>query len=81
MSHFLYNFVFSIYVLVCITLIVAVSSQTSKNEGLGIGNVGGKVETASFARKKTWEEQLSRVTSFIAWSFLILSTAIVFLGI
>lgn len=76
MNGALYNFVFGIYILVAIGLVVAVGSQTSKHEGLS-GTLGGKIEAAPFIRKKTWEDQLNRVTGFFAWSFLILSTVIV----
>ncbi len=76
MSHPFYNVLFFLYLVICLGLIVAVASQTSKNEGLS-GTLGGKVEAAPFLRKKTWEEQLNRVTSFFAWSFLALSTVIV----
>lgn len=75
MKGALYNFLFWIYILVSIGLVVAVGSQTSKNEGL-TGTLGGKVEAAPFLRKKSWEDRLNRVTSFFAWSFLILSTVI-----
>ena len=71
-----YNVLFSIYILIAVGLVVAVGSQTSKNEGL-TGTLGGKVEAAPFLRKKTWEAQLDRITGFFAWSFLILSTVIV----
>lgn len=72
----LYGIVITIYLLMCIALIAAVSFQTSKNEGLG-GTLGGKVEASPYVKKKTWEEQLDRVTGFLAWSFLTLSTVIV----
>lgn len=79
MKHILYNLIFPLYLIVCIGLIVAVASQTSKSEGLG-GTLGGKTEAATFIRKRTWDERLDRVTSYLAWSFLVLSTAIVLLG-
>jgi protein translocase SecG subunit len=75
------NILLSAYFLVCIALIAAVTSQTSKSEGItGIGLIGGKVEAAPFLRKKTWDEQLSQITAYLAWSFLLLSTLIVILG-
>jgi len=76
MKSVLYNVVFVVYLIIGIGLIAAVASQTSKHEGLG-GTLGGKVEAAPFIRKKTWEDQLDRITGFFAWGFLVLSTAIV----
>lgn len=79
MRRILYDIVFPLYLLVCLGLIAAVVSQTSKNEGLS-GTLGGKVEAAPFLRKRTFDEKLDRLTGYFAWSFLILSTAIVILG-
>ena len=81
MTSVFQNILLGIYFVVALLLIVAVTSQTSKSEGLtGIGLVGGKIEAAPFLRKKTWDDQLNRATSYLAWIFLILSTAIVLLG-
>lgn len=81
MTSVFQNILLGIYFVVALLLIVAVTSQTSKSEGLtGIGLVGGKTEAAPFLRKKTWDDQLNRATSYLAWTFLILSTAIVLLG-
>jgi protein translocase SecG subunit len=69
-----------IYFIVSLALIVAVTSQTSKSEGIsGIGLVGGKIEAAPYLRKKTMDDQIARITAWLAWSFLILSTIIVIL--
>jgi len=76
MKSGLYNVLFIIYLLVGLGLIASVASQTSKSEGLR-GTLGGKVEAAPFLRKKTWEDQLDRITGTLAWSFLLLSTVIV----
>lgn len=72
----LYDIMFSVYMLIALGLIIAVGSQTSKREGLR-GTLGGKVEAAPFLRKKTWDDQIDRITGFFAWSFLLLSTTIV----
>lgn len=73
------HFIVVVYVLVAIFLIFAVSLQTGKSEGL-TGALGGKTEMTPFLRKKTWDEKLDRVTGYLAWSFLVLSTAIVLLS-
>lgn len=75
----LFNIVFAVYMLICVGLIAAVASQTSKSEGLA-GTLGGKVEAAPFLRKKTFDERLSRLTGLLAWSFLALSFLITVLG-
>lgn len=74
------NVILFVYILICVALVLAVASQTSKNEGL-TGMLGGKVEASPYMRKKTWEEQLGRITTFLAWSFLFLSTTIMLLGL
>lgn len=75
----LHNFVLLIYFLVCVALIAAVLLQTTKSEGL-TGTIGGRAESP-LLRKKTLEDQLNRVTTFLAVLFLILSTIFVIVGI
>ena len=64
----------TVYLLVCVGLIAAVLSQTSKNEGLS-GMLGGNPQSV-FRGKKSMEERLSAVTNYLAVSFLVLSMVI-----
>ena len=65
----------ALYLLVCVGLIAAVSSQTSKNEGLG-GMLGGGNTQSVFQGKKSLEESLSTVTNYLAVSFIVLSMVV-----
>ncbi|MCL4512621.1 MAG: preprotein translocase subunit SecG [Candidatus Eremiobacteraeota bacterium] len=80
MPAILMDILLAVYFIIALALIIAVTSQTSKNEGMsGIGLVGGKIEAAPYLRKKTMDDQIARITAWLAWSFLILSTIIVIL--
>ena len=65
-----------IYFLICIALIVAVLTQTSKSKGLS-GVLGGSTKSI-FRGKKSFEEKLIQATNYLAASFLI-GSLIVFL--
>jgi preprotein translocase subunit SecG len=64
-----------VYLLVCLGLIVAVLSQTSKNEGLG-GTLGGGGTQSVFHGKKSVEEKLGTITNVLAVSFIVLSMVV-----
>ena len=68
-----------IFVVAAISLIVLLAIQTTKQEGLS-GTIGGKVESAYHGRLGM-DEQLSRVTGFIAVIFVIAATVLAITGI
>lgn len=65
-----------VQIAVCVGLVACVLSKTTKNEGLG-GSIMGPSQSV-FRGKKSSEEKLSGVTTFLAVSFLVLSIAISF---
>lgn len=68
----------SVYLLVCIGLIIAVLVQTTKSEGLS-GIIGGATQSI-FRGKKSIEEKLNQFTTYLAVAFIALSIAISFWG-
>lgn len=66
------------YALSAVGLVLLVLFQTSKQEGLG-GTLGGKVES-TIVRKKSWEDNLSRFTTFFAVLFLAFSMILSVIG-
>lgn len=60
-----------IYFAICAALVFLVLVQTSKSEGL-TGTLGGGVQTV-FKGKKSFEEQIDKITTYIAVVFIILS--------
>lgn len=56
---------------VAIALIVIVASQTTKSEGL-TGTLGGKT-TMSFHGRPGMDEQIEMYTTYLAYTFLVLS--------
>ncbi|MBI3925974.1 MAG: preprotein translocase subunit SecG [Armatimonadetes bacterium] len=66
-----------VYLLVCVGLILAVLSQSTKNEGLG-GSMMAAPQTA-FRGKKSFEDKLSTLTSTLAATFLVMSMLVSFM--
>lgn len=77
-SSALHSVILFIYAVVAVSLVLAVLFQTSKQEGLG-GTLGGKIES-TLVRKKTWEENLGRITTFLAILFLVFSMILSIIG-
>jgi preprotein translocase subunit SecG len=61
--------VWIIQLLVSIGLIIAVVSQTTKHEGLG-GTIGGR-SSSSFRGRPGLEDQLQRITMYLAIAFMV----------
>lgn len=61
----------NLFILASIALIVLMSVQTTKTEGLS-GTIGGRAESA-YRGRLGLSEQLARMTNFIASSFIILA--------
>lgn len=60
-----------IYFATCAALIFLVLTQTSKSEGL-TGTLGGSTQTV-FRGKKSFEEQIDKITTYVAVLFVVLS--------
>lgn len=60
-----------IYFVVCVGLIAAVLSQTTKSEGLTGSMMGGS--QSAFRGKKSFDDKLSTLTNSLAIAFLVLS--------
>lgn len=58
-----------VYFVICIGLIVMVMLQTSKSEGL-TGMMGGATQSI-FRGKKSFEEKISTITTWLAGAFVI----------
>jgi preprotein translocase subunit SecG len=63
--------VWVIQLLVCVALILAVVSQTTKHEGLG-GTIGGTSST-SFRGRPGVDDQIAKLTLYLAVAFMALS--------
>jgi preprotein translocase subunit SecG len=57
--------------LVCVGLILAVVSQTTKHEGLG-GTIGGAT-SSTFRGRPGIEDQIAKITMYLAVAFMALS--------
>ncbi len=68
-----------IFILSAVLLVILLAVQTTKQEGLS-GTIGGRVESAYRGRLGA-EEQLSRITGFIAVVFVITATVLSLTGI
>ncbi|MCL5773499.1 MAG: preprotein translocase subunit SecG [Firmicutes bacterium] len=78
-SQGLFHYVFLlVYFLVCAGLVVAVLLQTTKSEGL-TGTIGGSTQSI-FKGKMGMEEQLNRLTTYLAVGFVVISLLISFFG-
>ncbi len=58
-----------IYFVICLGLIAAVMSQTTKSEGL-TGMMGGATQSI-FRGKKSFEEKIHTITTWLAGTFII----------
>jgi protein translocase SecG subunit len=67
-----------LFVIVALLLIGLLAAQTTKQEGLS-GSIGGAVQSA-YGRPGT-EEQLKRLTGFMAVTFVVLGTILSLTGI
>ncbi|MFH1453431.1 MAG: preprotein translocase subunit SecG [Armatimonadota bacterium] len=63
-----------VYFAVCAALVFLVLVQTSKSEGL-MGTLGGSTQSV-FKGKKSVEEQMTKITAYIAVGFIVLSVLI-----
>lgn len=63
--------VWVIQFLVCVGLILAVVSQTTKHEGLG-GTIGGS-SSSSFRGRPGVEDQIHKITAYLAVTFMVTS--------
>lgn len=67
------QYIFSaIYVLICIMLVVAILSRTTKDEGISGSMMGGS-DTSSFRGAKSTEDTVDQITNVIAVVFIVLS--------
>lgn len=69
----------TLFVLSALGLIVLLAIQTTKQEGLS-GTLGGRVESA-YRPRMGFDQQLARLTSFVAIAFVIFATIISLSGI
>lgn len=67
----------TLFIVCAIGLVAAMSVQTTKNEGLS-GSVGGRVESAYHGRLGL-DEQLKRLTSWLAIGFFVLAVLYFFI--
>ncbi len=63
-----------IYVTVCVLLILAILSRTTKNEGLSGSMMGGADTT--FRGAKSTEDTVDTITNGVAVAFVVLSIAL-----
>lgn len=68
---YLFGFV---YVAVCLFLILAILSRTTKNEGLSGSMMGGS--DTSFRGAKSADETIDTITNSVAVAFVVLSIAL-----
>ena len=64
-----------VYLLVCLTLILAILSRTTKNEGLSGSMMGGGAET-SFRGAKSTDDTVDTITNGVAVAFVVLSISL-----
>ncbi|TAM62045.1 preprotein translocase subunit SecG [bacterium] len=77
---FLTHSLAGIFVILAIVLTVLMAVQTTKNEGLGLGSIGGQRDTMYRGRLGR-DEQLARFTTYIAVGFVAVSVIISITGI
>ena len=63
-----------VYILVCVTLILAILSRTTKNEGLS-GSMMGGGET-NFRGAKSTDDTIDTITNAVATAFVVMSIAL-----
>lgn len=69
----------AIFIIAAIALVILLAVQTTKQEGLS-GSIGGRVESAYRGRLGA-EEQLKRVTGFVAVAFVVTAFILSITGI
>jgi preprotein translocase subunit SecG len=67
-----------LFVLLGVLLVLFLALQTTKQEGLS-GTLGGRVESAT--RRLGLDQQIARVTQFIAVAFVVIATIVSLTGI
>lgn len=72
-AQYLFGF---IYMLVCIALILAILTRTTKNEGLSGSMMGGSDSSASFRGAKSADDTVDTITNWVATAFIVLSLAL-----
>lgn len=66
-----------LYLMVCVGLIVVVLNKNTKNDGLaGMLGGGGGASQSTYRGKKSFEENLTMVSNYLAVSFIVLSLVI-----
>lgn len=76
MTHVLINILLTVFVAVCVLLILAVLMQRSKQDGLGAAFGGGLTETVFGAQTSS---VLVRFTSWLAGTFFLLAIVLAYL--
>ncbi|HVA38295.1 MAG TPA: preprotein translocase subunit SecG [Candidatus Dormibacteraeota bacterium] len=69
-----------IFVVLALVMVVLMAVQTTKNEGLGIGSIGGQRESLYRGRLGR-DEQLARITTYVAIGFVAIGFIISLTGI
>ncbi len=64
-----------VYMAVCLILILAILSRTTKNEGLSGSMMGGSSET-TFRGAKSTDDTVDTITNGVATAFVVLSIAL-----
>ena len=67
------------FVLCAVALVVLLAVQTTKQEGL-TGSIGGRVESA-YKTRLGFDQQLQRITSYVAIAFVFFALAVSLSGI
>jgi preprotein translocase subunit SecG len=67
-----------LFVIFGVLLVVLLALQTTKQEGLS-GTLGGRVESST--RRLGLDQQIARVTQFVAVSFVVMATLVSLSGI
>lgn len=70
---FVLTIIQALFILVSVVLIVLMSMQTTKNEGLS-GSIGGRSESA-YRGRLGFDQQLTRLTGSIASAYVVLAIA------
>jgi len=78
MAHVLEMILTGLLLIVDISFIAIVVSQTTKNEGLS-GTIGGNV-TSSFKGKPGTEENIKAITLYLGVAWFVLSVLVAILG-
>ncbi|MDE2572249.1 MAG: preprotein translocase subunit SecG [bacterium] len=68
------------FIILALVMIVLMGVQTTKNEGLGIGSIGGQRESLYRGRLGR-DEQLARITTYVAIGFVVFGFIISLTGV